>query len=102
MRSTGPFGVLFGVLFDVGYALLDETPRLRAALSWLAAYLSARGVPAAPERLLALYRQACLAPEAGQPHRPYGEYGASDGIGRVPSGEPDVPEQEGRTPRGDN
>ena len=63
MRSTGPFGVLF----DVGYALLDETPRLRAALSWLAAYLSARGVPAAPERLLALYRQACLAPEAGQP-----------------------------------
>ena len=42
------------------------------------------------------------APEAGQPHRPYGEYGASDGIGRVPSGEPDVPEQEGRTPRGDN
>lgn len=54
-----------GVLFDVGYTLLDETPRLVAALRWLAPYLSARGVPVTAERLQRLYDEACLAPRQG-------------------------------------
>jgi HAD superfamily hydrolase (TIGR01509 family) len=54
-----------GVLFDVGYTLLDETPRLDGALRWLAGYLSARGVPVTAARLADLYREACLAPRQG-------------------------------------
>jgi HAD superfamily hydrolase (TIGR01509 family) len=50
------------VLFDVGYGLLDEAPRLEAGLAWLADFLTAHGVPADAKRLGALYRAACLAP----------------------------------------
>jgi HAD superfamily hydrolase (TIGR01509 family) len=54
-----------GVLFDVGSCLLDEGPRAEAAFRWLADYLTQRGVPVSPERLRALYAQACLAPVQG-------------------------------------
>lgn len=54
-----------GVLFDVGYCLLDEAPRLAPALAWASAWLDARGVRAPPARLEALYLQACLAPRQG-------------------------------------
>jgi HAD superfamily hydrolase (TIGR01509 family) len=53
------------VLFDVGYTLLDETPRLTPALEWLAEWLTARGLPTTPKRLRALYLEACLAPRQG-------------------------------------
>lgn len=39
-------------------------------------------------------------PETGAAPRPYGEYGADEGIGQAPRSEPS--EQDGRTPRGDN
>lgn len=51
-----------GVLFDVGYGLLDEGPRLAAALAWLARWLTAQGVPTDAAQLDRLYRAACLAP----------------------------------------
>lgn len=51
-----------GVLFDVGSTLLDEAPRVEAALRWLAGYLSARGTAVTPERLHVLLREASLAP----------------------------------------
>jgi HAD superfamily hydrolase (TIGR01509 family) len=54
-----------GVLFDVGNTLLDEGPRLEAALRWLAPYLTQRGVPVSRERLRTLYVEACLAPRTG-------------------------------------
>lgn len=57
----------FGVLFDVGYVLLDESARLAEALAWLAPYLAARGVAVTPERLHALYVRACRAPNRSEP-----------------------------------
>lgn len=54
-----------GVLFDVGSTLLDEGPRLVAALRWLAPYLTRHGVPVTPERLRSLYEEACLQPRPG-------------------------------------
>ncbi len=50
--------------------------------------------PSAPEAASA------QTPEPGSTPRPYGEYGADEGIGRAPQPEPS--EQDGRTPRGDN
>ena len=54
-----------GVLFDVGYALLDETPRLEAGLRWLARWLGARDFPITAARLHAVYLEQCLAPRQG-------------------------------------
>ena len=54
-----------GVLFDVGSALLDETPRLEAGLRWLARWLEARGVHVTAARLHAHYLEQCLAPRQG-------------------------------------
>jgi putative hydrolase of the HAD superfamily len=51
-----------GVLFDVGYALLDEGPRLEGALGQLADLLRALGIVTDVPRLAALYRAACVAP----------------------------------------
>jgi HAD superfamily hydrolase (TIGR01509 family) len=51
-----------GVLFDVGYVLCDEGPRLRAALEWLSGWLASRGTPCSAARLATLYAEACLAP----------------------------------------
>ena len=56
-----------GVLFDVGYCLLDESARLARALDWLAAALAARGRPLGADRLDAAYREACRAPSPGEP-----------------------------------
>jgi len=56
-----------GVLFDVGYCLLDESARLGRALDWLAAALTAGGRPASPSGLHALYEAACRAPDPTQP-----------------------------------
>jgi len=58
MRRTATHGVLF----DVGYGLLDERPRLDVALRWLASYLTGHGVAVSAERLHDLYAQACRAP----------------------------------------
>ncbi len=58
MRSTATHGVLF----DVGYGLLDERPRLDVALRWLAGYLTERSVAVSADRLHELYAQACRAP----------------------------------------
>jgi len=51
-----------GVLFDVGYGLLDETPRLKAALRWLATHLTLNGITTSAEQLEARYAEACRAP----------------------------------------
>ena len=54
-----------GVLFDVGYTLLDEEPRLAPALAWFAKRLEARGIPTSAAPLRVLYEEACLAPRQG-------------------------------------
>jgi len=59
--STADAG--FGVLFDVGYTLLDESDRLAAAIAWVAERMD--GVDA--ERLAAAYRAACAAPAPNEP-----------------------------------
>ncbi len=47
--------------------------------------------------------ESAQTPEHGSAPRPYGEYGANEGIGRAPQSESsDASEQDGRTPRGDN
>lgn len=61
-----------GVLFDVGYTLLDETDRLNAALAWVAEDLSSRGVPALAgldttarfAHLSTQYRNTCCTPSS--------------------------------------
>lgn len=62
---TSPSPVQHGVLFDVGYGLLDESSRLHAALGWLSTYLERHGVRASPARLHELYLAACRAPALG-------------------------------------
>jgi len=51
-----------GVLFDVGYGLLDEAPRLTAALRWLATHLAPHGITTSAAQLEARYAEACRAP----------------------------------------
>lgn len=53
------------VLFDVGYTLLDESARLRAALQWLAAEPALGGLSA--DALHAQYLRTCAAPDPGAP-----------------------------------
>lgn len=55
------------------------------------------GYPAPPSE-----QAPAPSPDAGPAHRPYGEYGTSEGIGQAPASDPDGSEQDGRTPRGDN
>jgi HAD superfamily hydrolase (TIGR01509 family) len=57
----------FGVLFDVGWTLLDEGKRLRAALEWLSGALAKRGLLRSAEELDGGYRAACRAPTPGEP-----------------------------------
>jgi FMN phosphatase YigB (HAD superfamily) len=54
-----------GVLFDVGYGLMDEAPRLDAALRWLSLNLKKAGIECSVEQLHALYREECRAPVPG-------------------------------------
>jgi HAD superfamily hydrolase (TIGR01509 family) len=56
-----------GILFDVGYCLMDETPRLTHALAWLADALGAAGTPRAASDLHAAYLAACRRPDPGEP-----------------------------------
>ena len=56
-----------GVLFDVGYCLMDETSRLRRALVWLTGALAAAGYPRSEVELDAAYRSACRRPDPTEP-----------------------------------
>ncbi len=56
-----------GVLFDVGYCLMDETARLRHALAWLAGALAGSGYAESAADLDAAYRAACRAPDPAEP-----------------------------------
>jgi HAD superfamily hydrolase (TIGR01509 family) len=56
-----------GVLFDIGYCLMDETARLRHALAWLRDALVASGHAGSAAGLDAAYRAACRAPDPGEP-----------------------------------
>jgi HAD superfamily hydrolase (TIGR01509 family) len=56
-----------GVLFDVGYCLMDESRRLRSALAWLAEALTEANEPRSPVDLDAAYRAACRRPDPGEP-----------------------------------
>ena len=56
-----------GVLFDVGYCLMDETPRLRHTLAWLADALPAAGHAVSANDLDTAYRAACRQPDPGEP-----------------------------------
>jgi FMN phosphatase YigB (HAD superfamily) len=56
-----------GILFDVGYCLMDESRRLLHALSWLAGALAEAGQPRSPADLHAAYRVACAGPDPGEP-----------------------------------
>jgi FMN phosphatase YigB (HAD superfamily) len=56
-----------GVLFDVGYCLMDETSRLHQALAWLAPALAAAGCPRSEADLHRAYLVACRRPDPGEP-----------------------------------
>jgi FMN phosphatase YigB (HAD superfamily) len=56
-----------GILFDVGYCLMDESGRLAHALGWLAGALTAAGHPRREADLHAAYRAACRRPDPGEP-----------------------------------
>jgi HAD superfamily hydrolase (TIGR01509 family) len=56
-----------GILFDVGYCLMDERPRLRHTLAWLTGALAESGSPRSAAALDAAYRAACRQPEPGEP-----------------------------------
>jgi putative hydrolase of the HAD superfamily len=56
-----------GILFDVGYCLMDESRRLRHALSWLAEALAEAGQARSPADLDASYRSACAGPDPAEP-----------------------------------
>lgn len=57
----------FGVLFDVGYTLLDESARLDAALAWTRDALAETGVSVATTGLHRAYIAACTAPDPDEP-----------------------------------
>jgi HAD superfamily hydrolase (TIGR01509 family) len=56
-----------GILFDVGYCLMDEGPRLDHALDWLAGALA--GAPPSPSAadLRRAYLEACQRPDPQEP-----------------------------------
>jgi HAD superfamily hydrolase (TIGR01509 family) len=56
-----------GILFDVGYCLMDESRRLAHALSWLAEALMRAGHGRSEADLDMAYRAACRQPERGEP-----------------------------------
>ena len=56
-----------GVLFDVGYCLMDETPRLEHALAWLAEALAGSDRGPSPAELREAYLAACRQPDPGEP-----------------------------------
>jgi FMN phosphatase YigB (HAD superfamily) len=56
-----------GVLFDVGYCLMDETTRLEHALGWLAGALASSGRPLDAAALRQAYLAACRWPDPGEP-----------------------------------
>jgi len=56
-----------GVLFDVGYCLMDETPRLERALSWLAEALARDGRAPGLSELRDAYLAACRRPDPAEP-----------------------------------
>jgi len=56
-----------GVLFDVGYCLMDETPRLEHALAWLAEALAGSERAPNPVELRDAYLAACRRPDPGEP-----------------------------------
>lgn len=56
-----------GILFDVGYCLMDESARLAHALAWLAEALAAAGEPLTATDLHAAYLAVCRRPEPGEP-----------------------------------
>jgi HAD superfamily hydrolase (TIGR01509 family) len=55
-----------GILFDVGYCLMDESRRLAHALAWLAAGLKRADHPRSESELHAAYRAACRRPDPGE------------------------------------
>ena len=56
-----------GVLFDVGYCLMDETPRLEHALAWLAEALAGSDRGPSSAELREAYLAACRQPDPGEP-----------------------------------
>jgi len=55
-----------GILFDVGYCLMDETPRLDHALRWLARALATTTPSPGAAELHGAYLAACRCPEPGE------------------------------------
>jgi HAD superfamily hydrolase (TIGR01509 family) len=56
-----------GVLFDVGYCLMDESARLERAQAWLAGALADAGHGQSLADLRAAYRAACRLPDSAEP-----------------------------------
>jgi FMN phosphatase YigB (HAD superfamily) len=56
-----------GILFDVGYCLMDETPRLDHALGWLARALATSVPSPGTEYLRGAYLAACVRPDPAEP-----------------------------------
>jgi len=56
-----------GVLFDVGYCLMDETSRLEHALAWLAEALAGSDRGPKPAELREAYLAACRRPDPAEP-----------------------------------
>ena len=56
-----------GVLFDVGYCLMDESARLEHALAWLSKALVASGHALGVAEIQGAYRAACRGPDPGEP-----------------------------------
>lgn len=59
--------VCAGVLFDVGYCLMDESRRLDHALRWLSEALAGAGQPRTVAALDTAYLTACRRPAPGEP-----------------------------------
>jgi HAD superfamily hydrolase (TIGR01509 family) len=56
-----------GILFDVGYCLMDEAPRLAHALAWVARTLASTPPSPSAADLRAAYLAACRRPDPGEP-----------------------------------